>query len=80
MLVPQPSNDPHDPLNWSRKWKFLTVLGMCFSSFSNGFSPTAEAPQVPYYMAEWHRSLPDIINFVSMNPLAGRDSLDMCVR
>ncbi|KAG9712770.1 hypothetical protein KCU73_g16744, partial [Aureobasidium melanogenum] len=21
VLVPQPSDDPHDPLNWSTKWK-----------------------------------------------------------
>lgn len=26
VLVPQPSNDPADPLNWSLKWKLATII------------------------------------------------------
>ena len=29
VLVPAPSNDPDDPLNWSRKRKLLSTASMC---------------------------------------------------
>jgi hypothetical protein len=64
VLVPQPSDDPSDPLNWSRLWKALSMGGMLISSFTLLFSPLSVAPQVPYYMAEFQASLPDVIQFV----------------
>jgi hypothetical protein len=67
-LVPQPSDDPNDPLNWTRLWKALSMGGMAISAFTLLFSPLSVAPQVPYYMAEFDASLPDVINFVSCLP------------
>lgn len=64
VLVPQPSSDPNDPLNWSRTWKTLTMIGMAVSSFSNGFGPLSEAPQLPYYMQEWGITLPEALQTV----------------
>ncbi|KAF9766531.1 hypothetical protein IL306_001044, partial [Fusarium sp. DS 682] len=32
VLVPQPSQDPHDPLNWSPFWKFSTIF--CVSTMT----------------------------------------------
>ena len=64
VLVPQPSEDPNDPLNWSPLWKHLSMGGMAISSFTLLFSPLSVAPQVPYYMHDFHSSLPDVINFV----------------
>lgn len=39
--------------------------GMAISAFTLLFAPLSVAPQVPYYMAEFNRSLPDVIDFVS---------------
>lgn len=64
VLIPQPSSDPNDPLNWNRKWKAAAMLGMAISSFANGFGPLSIGPQVPFYMAEWEKSVDDVIDFV----------------
>ena len=64
VLVPQPSDDPSDPLNWNLKWKMLTMAGMSITTFSWTVGPLSISSQVPYYMAEWDRSLPDVIKFV----------------
>ncbi|KAH6683864.1 putative MFS transporter [Halenospora varia] len=69
VLVPQPSDDPSDPLNWSPLWKGLSMGGMAISSFTCLFSPLSVAPQVPYYMAEFKASLPDVINFIGITIL-----------
>jgi len=65
VLIPQPSDDLSDPLNWSLMWKMLNMLGMAITTFSWTVGPLAISSQVPYYMAEWDRSLPDIIQLVS---------------
>lgn len=70
MLVPQPSDDPADPLNWSFMWKMLSMVGMVITTFSWTVGPLAISSQVPYYMMEWNRSLPDVIQFVSHNVLS----------
>ncbi|KAK7398455.1 hypothetical protein QQX98_012163 [Neonectria punicea] len=44
VLVPQPSNDEHDPLNWNAKWKTITVVCGCLLSFSLNLGPLANAP------------------------------------
>lgn len=74
MLVPQPSDDPSDPLNWSMTWKMFIMAGMIITTFSWTVGPLAISSQVPYYMMEWDRSLSDIIQFVSEGnsvPVAG---------
>jgi len=68
-LVPQPSNDPHDPLNWSQTWKYLTMSSMALSTFNWVFSPLSLAPQVPYYMKEFNSTLPAVINIVGVSIL-----------
>lgn len=66
VLVPQPSSDPNDPLNWSRTWKGLAMVGMALSSFANGFGPLSEAPQLPAYIAEWNITLEQAVDTVSI--------------
>ena len=34
VLVPQPSTDKHDPLNWSLKWKILAISASSLVTFS----------------------------------------------
>jgi hypothetical protein len=68
-LVPQPSQDPNDPLNWSRTWKWLTMSSMALSTFNWVFSPLSLAPQVPYYMESFDSTLPAVINFIGVSIL-----------
>jgi len=68
-LVPQPTNDPNDPLNWSRTWKWLTMSSMALCTFNYGVGPLSLAPQVPYYMKDFDSSLPAVINFVGVSIL-----------
>ncbi|KAJ9606374.1 hypothetical protein H2200_009335 [Cladophialophora chaetospira] len=69
VLVPQPTDDPSDPLNWSFMWKMLSMAGMIITTFSWTIGPLAISSQVPYYMAEWDRSLPDVIQFIGVSIL-----------
>lgn len=43
-LIPRPSTDRHDPLNWSPKWKFVTLACATVMSFSLNLGPLANAP------------------------------------
>lgn len=49
----------------------LSMAGMAITTFSWTVGPLSIASQVPYYMIEWDRSLPDVIKFVcaSVSPL-----------
>lgn len=41
VLIPQPSDDQHDPLNWSPMWKACAIFCSTLVSFSQGFGPLA---------------------------------------
>ncbi len=69
VLVPQPSNDPSDPLNWNPLWKAFAMGGMAISAFTMMCAPLSVAPQVPYYMVEFNHPLPDVIEFVSLDKI-----------
>ncbi|KAJ5538897.1 Major facilitator superfamily domain general substrate transporter [Penicillium frequentans] len=66
VLVPQPSQDPHDPLNWSRFWKALTMFTATLTTFSQGFGPLALAPMMPQMEETFNRSLSDIVQFTGV--------------
>lgn len=57
VLVPQPSDDPHDPLNWSPFWKSMCIIASTSVSFTQGFGPLALAPMFPYYIKEFDSDL-----------------------
>lgn len=40
------------------------MASMVMVAFVQAFGPMAIAPSVPYYMAEWDRSLADVLQFV----------------
>jgi hypothetical protein len=50
VLVPQPSNDPHDPLNWSSSWKAMTIICTAFVTISQTLGPLANAPLFGEYL------------------------------
>lgn len=66
VLVPQPSADPHDPLNWSKKRKIATIIASTVATFTQGFGPLALAPQFPYYIEEWHVDLTQVVRFTGV--------------
>jgi hypothetical protein len=53
----------------------LSMLGMVITAFSWTVGPLAISSQVPYYMAEWNRSLPDTIQFVSQRQVVVEPTL-----
>ncbi|KAH8688315.1 major facilitator superfamily domain-containing protein [Ilyonectria robusta] len=66
VLVPQPSNDPHDPLNWNKKWKTITIICGSLLSFSLNLGPLANAPLFEAYIHEWGCSLAEAIQFTGI--------------
>lgn len=63
VLIPHPSDDPRDPLNWTKTWKVLLATGSFLTAFINALGPLSIAPQAPALMIEWDRSLSDILQF-----------------
>ena len=66
VLVPQPSDDPHDPLNWSPKWKALAIAASTSVTFVQGFGPLSLAPAFPAYMEAFNCSLADAVQFTGI--------------
>ncbi|KAB5525559.1 major facilitator superfamily domain-containing protein [Coniochaeta sp. 2T2.1] len=66
VLVPQPSDDPHDPLNWSPFWKNMAIFCATALSFSLNLGPLALAPMFGAYIQEWDRSLADVVQFTGV--------------
>ncbi|KPM44156.1 hypothetical protein AK830_g2360 [Neonectria ditissima] len=69
VLVPQPSNDPHDPLNWTKTWKLSALIAVSTMSFTQGFAPLALGPMFGYLMEDYNRSLTDVIQFTGVTIL-----------
>lgn len=66
VLIPQPSDDPRDPLNWSPLWKNLAIFCATAISFSLNLGPLALAPMFGEYIKEWDRSLADVVQFTGV--------------
>ncbi|RFU31756.1 hypothetical protein B7463_g4584, partial [Scytalidium lignicola] len=57
VLVPQPNNDPHNPLNWSRFWKYTTLIVCSINMFLGNFSSLSIAPMTPIFVEYFHTSV-----------------------
>ncbi|KAJ5884696.1 Major facilitator superfamily domain general substrate transporter [Penicillium taxi] len=66
VLVPQPSQDPHDPLNWSRGWKFTTMAIATATSFTQGFGPLALAPMFPQLIEAFNTDIAGVVRFAGV--------------
>lgn len=66
VLVPQPSDDPQDPLNWSPFWKTATIFSATAVSFSLNLGPLALAPMFENYVELYNRSLADVVQFTGV--------------
>ncbi|CCX33323.1 major facilitator superfamily domain-containing protein [Pyronema domesticum] len=67
VLIPQPSNCPDDPLNWTPSWKGIVMATMVMVAFMQAVGPLAIAPQIPHYIEEWpERGIADILQFTGV--------------
>lgn len=69
VLVPQPSDDPHDPLNWGLKWKIGVIITSSFVTFTQGFGPLALAPAFGAYIEQFDCTLAQAIQFTGISIL-----------
>lgn len=69
VLVPQPSQDPHDPLNWKPLWKFSAIVCVSTMTFTQGFAPLALAPMFPDLIRDYNSNLEDVIQFTGVTIL-----------
>ncbi|KAI9046870.1 hypothetical protein LZ554_008948 [Drepanopeziza brunnea f. sp. 'monogermtubi'] len=71
ILIPQPSDDPADPLNWPLRKKIIIFACICLSGFAGQMSPNSNQLtfmlQVPNYVG---RTSTDLLNSVAAG-LAG---------
>ncbi|KAI5459543.1 major facilitator superfamily domain-containing protein [Mariannaea sp. PMI_226] len=56
VLIPRPTKDPHDPLNWSSIWKTLVLITQGSFVFFSVITNLSIAPLTPLYMEEWGKS------------------------
>lgn len=66
VLVPQPSDDPHDPLNWSIGWKIAAIAASTSVTFTQGFGPLSLAPMFPYYIKDFNCTLAQAVQFIGV--------------
>lgn len=66
VLVPQPSDDPHDPLNWTPLWKMMCITATTVMTFTQGFGPLALAPMFGDYIKEFDSDLHDVVKFTGV--------------
>ena len=66
VLVPQPSNDPHDPLNWTPLWKTLCIANVSWVTFTQGYGPLSLAPMEEFYIEAFSCSLADALQFTGV--------------
>lgn len=66
VLVPQPSDNPHDPLNWSSLWKGACITSAAMVTFSQGFGPLALAPMFPALMESFNCTLAEAVQFTGI--------------
>ena len=65
-MVPQPSDDKHDPLNWKRSYKIAAIIASSYVTFMQGFGPLSLAPMFGDYIKEFHCSLADAVQFTGV--------------
>lgn len=66
VLVPQPSSDKNDPLNWTLWWKIAAITASGFVTFTQGFGPLALAPMFGDYIEEFGCTLAEAVQFTGV--------------
>src|ERR1700677_3893315 len=66
VLVPQPSADKHDPLNWSLFLKLSAITSASFVTFMQGFGPLSLAPMFGDYIVAFDTDLAGAVQFTGV--------------
>ncbi|EER44390.1 MFS transporter [Histoplasma capsulatum H143] len=66
VLVPQPSNNPSDPLNWSPFWKATAMFLSTAVTFTQAFGPLALAPMFPQLIRDFDTDLAGAVKFTGV--------------
>jgi len=66
-LVPQPTNNPADPLNWSRTWKIITAVSQLLYVWVLVCSALSLAPLFPFLGMEFHLSQQQLSLLTGLN-------------
>jgi len=53
-LIPTPSSDPRDPLNWTRKWKLMVMASQWLFTWISVTGALSIAPMFPLLGAQFH--------------------------
>lgn len=57
VLVPQPTDDPRDPLNWSQRKKYLILAILCLAGFASNVSALANQLALGVQAKVYHKTL-----------------------
>ncbi|KAH7031562.1 major facilitator superfamily domain-containing protein [Microdochium trichocladiopsis] len=60
VLIPQPSENLNDPLNWSPTWKIIVIVNQFVFVFVSIMTPLCIAPMTLILEAEFHKTLPEV--------------------
>ncbi|KAJ9150469.1 MFS general substrate transporter [Pleurostoma richardsiae] len=60
ILIPAPTDRPDDPLNWSPIWKATVILNQFVFVFVSILTPLSISPLTEIFIAEFHKSLPQV--------------------
>ncbi|KAI0161814.1 putative MFS transporter [Hypoxylon sp. FL1284] len=60
VLIPQPTSNLDDPLNWSRTWKSIVIANQAVFVFISIMTPLAISPLSLIFEAEFGRSLTEV--------------------
>lgn len=65
ILIPQPSDHPDDPLNWSWRKKHSVLFALAVPALLTDWGMTWGSPLFPAQAATWHMSIPEVANSIS---------------
>lgn len=60
-LWPRPTEDPADPLRWSRSWKLLAFLSVALVNFTANVSGAGPASLVEFFIKEFRKTPDEVI-------------------
>lgn len=60
VLIPHPTKNADDPLNWSAKWKGVILLNQFVFVFVSIMTPLAIAPMTLIFEREFRKTLPEV--------------------
>ena len=69
VLIPQPMNDPRDPLNWNPMWKSATIGMAVLYTLIQPATQVAIGPIFPIFIEEWGITFSQCANFAGTTVL-----------